>query len=90
MDELESFSVDLSCHGQIREVGSGSDVLGSPLKAIAHLLGVLDKQQATQLQAGEVVTTGTITKAQTIHPGETWQAELQGIALPGMTVTFTH
>jgi 2-oxo-3-hexenedioate decarboxylase len=90
IDELENFCVDLSCHGELKETGRGTQVLGSPLKAIAHLLEVLSKQGVVTLQAGEIVTTGTITTAQTIHPGETWQAELQGIGLSGMTVTFTH
>ena len=86
---LESFSIELSCDGDVREVGRGFNVLGSPLAAIAHLIAVLAKQpQYTPLQANEMVTTGTITMAQTIHPGETWQTTTEGIALPGLSVKF--
>lgn len=40
------------------------------------------------LQANEMVTTGTVTAAQAVHSGETWRTEIEGIALPGLSVTF--
>lgn len=87
---LESFTLALSCDGRLVETGRGSNVLGSPLNAIAHLLSVLAKQpNAIPLEAGEIVTTGTITSAQTVRPGEAWRSDLQGIGLPGLTVDFT-
>ena len=86
---LETFSVALSCNGDLREVGLGSSVLGSPLAAVAHLISVLAKQpQYEPVQANEIVTTGTITTAQSIRPGELWRTELEGVALPGLTVEF--
>jgi 2-keto-4-pentenoate hydratase len=86
---LERFSLTLSCEGNMREVGTGANVLGSPLIAVAHLLGVLAKQpQYMPLQANEMVTTGTITNAFSVSPGETWKTELDGIALPGLSVAF--
>lgn len=90
IEALESFSIALSCDSTVREVGIGSNVLGSPLAAIAHLITVLAKQpQQMPLQANEMVTTGTVTTAQSIFAGETWRTELQGIALPGLSVEFT-
>src|SRR5665811_671966 len=84
---LERFSLTLSCDGAVREVGKGSNVLGSPLAAIAHLITVLAKQpQYMPLQANEMVTTGTLTAALSVHAGETWRTELEGIALPGLSV----
>lgn len=86
---LESFSLTLSCEGQDPERGRGSNVLGSPLLAIAHLVAVLERQPgAVPLQAGEIVTTGTITTARSVRAGETWQSELEDIGLPGLTVDF--
>ena len=65
---LDRFAVALSCDGNVREVGRGSNVLGSPLAAIAHLLAVMAKQRQTMpLQANELVTTGTLTLALPIH-----------------------
>jgi hypothetical protein len=35
-----------------------------------------------------MVTTGTITTAQSVSAGETWRTELQAIALPGLSLDF--
>ena len=67
--DIENFTVTLSCDGDVREQGKGSNALGSPLKAVCHLIRVLAKQeQAPPIQPGEVVTTGTLTAALPIHP----------------------
>ncbi len=82
---LEAFTLDLSRDGRHVESGRGANVLASPLAAIAHLVSVLASQPgALPLGAGEVVTTGTITAAHAVRPGETWRSELKGIALPGL------
>ena len=86
---LESFSVTLSCNGEVKEVGRGANMLGSPLAAIAHLTALLANQQnGVPLQANELVTTGTLTVAHSIQAGETWSTELEGIPLPGISVQF--
>lgn len=85
---LERFTLILSCDGQLRDSGTGANVLGNPVSAIVHLMSVLE-EHAMPLQAGEMVTTGTITSAELIHPGETWRTEIAGIGLPGLSVTFT-
>jgi 2-keto-4-pentenoate hydratase len=86
---LESFSIDLFCDGDLRALGKGRNVLGSPLAAIAHLIAVLAKQPlSVPLQANEIVTTGTVTSAQVVRPGETWRTAIDGIALPGLTAKF--
>ena len=87
--DLENFTVTLSCDSDACERGKGANALGSPLKAIVHLIGVIAKQPyAIPLQPGELVTTGTLTAALSIHPGQTWSTKLKGIALPGITVSF--
>jgi 2-oxo-3-hexenedioate decarboxylase len=88
--ELESFSIVLTCDGVVRDTGVGANVLGHPLAALAHLIAVLaDQPQYQPLQAGDMVSTGTITAAHEIHIGETWRTELNGIALPGLGATFS-
>ena len=73
----------------VRELSRGTNVLGSPLIALAHLVTVLSKQpENPPLQPGEIVTTGTITTAQAIQADESWQTELNGIALPGLAIEF--
>lgn len=89
-DSLRSFSVALSCDGVVKEVGRGSNVLGSPLAALAHLVSVLaSRPESEPLRAGEIVTTGTLTAAYPVDAGEVWQTEMRGIALPGLKVAFT-
>ncbi len=86
---LAAFRVELACDGQVRDSGSGANVLGSPLAAIAHLCAVLAEQRdEPPLAAGELVSTGTLTMAHAVRPGETWRTAIAGIALPGLTVAF--
>jgi 2-keto-4-pentenoate hydratase len=64
-------------------------VLGSPLSALRHLLAVLEKQPwAKPLAPGEILTTGTLTDAQPVKPGEKWHTRLEGLDLPGMVLEF--
>jgi len=87
--QLERFTVALLCEENTREHGRGSNVLGSPLAAAAHLISLLAKQpQAKALQADELVATGTLTRAMPILAGETWSTVLDGINLPGISLTF--
>ena len=87
---LARFSLTLSCNGVLRETGLGSNVLGHPLAAIAHLMAVLTQQPSSQpIKANELVTTGTVTTAPPLLAGQTWRTELQGIALPGLSAVFT-
>ena len=85
---LDAFTLTLSgpneCH-----TGASQDVLGSPLLALAHLVGTLTAQNAPALQAGDVITTGTLTDARPIHAGQRWRTDLSGTALPGLDVTFS-
>ena len=48
---------------------SAPDVLDSPALALAHLTRVLHDQGAAPVQAGDIVTTGTITDAWPVEPG---------------------
>lgn len=69
--------------------GLGANVLGNPLAAVAHLQALLARERPQDLiQAGEVVTTGTVTDAWAVQPGQTWSTRLQGIGLSGLRVRF--
>lgn len=89
LSQLASFSIDLSCDGIKRETGAGRNVLGNPISAVAHLLRVLGTSGNSGLiGAGELVTTGTLTKAYPIRAEERWETELHGINMPGLAVQF--
>ena len=87
---LETLTLTLYRDGQLVDQGRGANALGSPLAALAHLVALLAAQpEAPPLQAGEWVTTGTLTAAFPVAPGQRWHTALQGIALPGLDVEFT-
>jgi 2-oxo-3-hexenedioate decarboxylase len=86
---LASFSLDLYRDGRRIDSGKGANALDSPLAATAHLVAVLAQQRRAPLAAGELVTTGTITGAHPVRPGETWRTEISGIALPGLEIAFS-
>jgi 2-oxo-3-hexenedioate decarboxylase len=48
-----------------------------------------DQPEAPPLAAGEIVSTGTLTDAHPVAPGEIWRTEISGIPLRGLTLSFT-
>lgn len=86
---LPFLKVALAQDGRTRDTGVGSNVLGSPLLALAHLVDLLARQpDAPPLAAGEIVTTGTLTDAHPVAPGETWNTDLHGFALRNLSIEF--
>jgi 2-oxo-3-hexenedioate decarboxylase len=86
---LSSFGITLKRDGAVVDRGQASNVLDGPLSALRHLVGVLaDDPVNPPLAAGEIVTTGTLTRAFPIAPGETWATELTGAALGPISVTL--
>jgi 2-oxo-3-hexenedioate decarboxylase len=87
---LSSFEIDLACNGEAVDHGLARNVLDGPLFALRHLIDVLAEDGSNPpLAAGEVITTGTLTGAPMIRPGEVWSTRLTGIALQGVTVRFS-
>jgi len=87
---LPVFELELRRGGAVVERGVGANVLDSPALALVHLAGVLARQpQFPALAAGEIVTTGTITDAWPVAPGETWSSDYGALGLPGLTLSFT-
>ncbi|MHB8466913.1 MAG: 2-keto-4-pentenoate hydratase [Acidimicrobiales bacterium] len=87
---LPEFEVTLARDGEVVDRGVGANVLGSAALALAHLARVLaDQPGAAPLSAGEIVTTGTITNAWPIAPGERWTSDYGRLGLGGLTVTFS-
>ena len=67
--------------------GVGANVLGSPLIALGFLVDLLKKQaEAPPLRAGEIVSTGVLTDAHPVAPGDVWRTEVTG--LQGLTIVF--
>ena len=86
---LSSFDIDLCRDGGAVDRGNAANVLGGPLSALRHLVGLLAHDRVNPpLAAGEIVTTGTLTRAMPIAPGETWSTALHGIPLDGIRLRF--
>jgi 2-oxo-3-hexenedioate decarboxylase len=86
---VPAFEVELMRGDTVVERGSGANVLGSPLRALAHLRDVLSTQPwAPPLGAGEIVTTGTLTDAHAVRPGEMWRASYGTLGVEGFTLTM--
>ncbi len=70
--------------------GVGANVLDSPLLSLAFLVEILAEQKnSPQLQAGEIISTGTLTDAHPVQAGETWSTDLHGFAARGLELVFT-
>jgi len=89
--QLHDCRVTLSRNGEVRDRGVGANALGHPASALAHLADVLARQQQFEpLAAGEIITTGTLTAALPIRPGETWSSGYEGLpGVTGLTLSFT-
>ncbi|ACA15581.1 Hydratase/decarboxylase [Methylobacterium sp. 4-46] len=87
---LAGFRITLLRDGAEADRGRAENVLGGgPLAALRHLVRVLaEDPESPPLAAGEVVTTGTLTRALPVAPGETWSTRLDGLPLAGVTVAF--
>jgi 2-oxo-3-hexenedioate decarboxylase len=87
---LARFEIDLKHDGRVADHGQAANVLDGPLSALRHLVDLLAHDRVNPpLEAGEIVTTGTLTRALPVRPGETWSTDLAGVALDGIRVRFT-
>lgn len=88
-EKLRRFEVVVSRDGRQQARGIGANVLGSPLLAFAYLAEVLSLQSRFEpVQAGEVVSTGTLTGPMPVSAGEEWSTTMSGIDLPGLSMSI--
>lgn len=86
---LAQAQVRLLRDGAQVDEGRGANVLDGPLQALRHFLQELRAcPGAADLQAGDVVTTGTWTDAHPVQTGQAWRADFRG-ALAPLEVRFT-
>jgi 2-oxo-3-hexenedioate decarboxylase len=86
---LATFEIDLKREGEVVDHGRAANVLDGPLSALRHLVDLLAQDPVNPpLAAGEIVTTGTLTRAFPVAPGETWTTQLTGVALDPVRVRF--
>lgn len=89
VDRLASFTVALEKNGHVVAQGAGKNSLKSPALCLGELGSALVKQGAP-LAAGEYVSSGTLTEAQLIAPGDTFIAVVDGVGLPSLQVRVSR
>ncbi len=88
---LPAFELTLRKDGQEAERGTGRNVLDSPALALGHLVRLLATQPAMPpLAPGELVTTGTLTDAWFVAPGETWASDYGNLGVTGLSLRLVQ
>ena len=86
-DDLAAMRVTLSCDGQQMDSGVGAIVLDGPLNALRLWVDAMALHTpAWHIEAGDVVTTGTITDAWPLSPGQAWTTTLSEERLKPLTL----
>jgi 2-oxo-3-hexenedioate decarboxylase len=89
-DELAGLALALARDGAEVDAGRGTNVLDGPLNALRLWLEAMAQHSPLwRVQAGDVVTTGTITDAWPMSPGEVWRSRPDHAALHGLTLRTT-
>ncbi len=89
VSNLAGFEIELLRDGAVVDRGRAANVLDGPLSALRHLVGLLARDPVySPLATGDIVTTGTLTRAFPILPGESWSTRLHGIELGSRPVWF--
>ena len=86
---LSTFEIDLSRDGTLMDRGRATNVMEGPLSTLRYLMELLANDPVNPpLGAGEIISTGTLTRALPCVSGETWMAKPTGIALGDITLRF--
>ena len=84
---LPALAIEVRCDGAAVARGRGRDVLGGPLTALRFAVeDIAGRADAPPLAAGEVVTTGTLTGAHPVAPGQLWTTRITGAPLDGLAL----
>jgi 2-oxo-3-hexenedioate decarboxylase len=85
LDALSNFEIELFCDDKLIDHGHARNVLDGPLTALRHFVELLAKDSGNApLAAGEIVTTGTVTKAFPVAPGQRWHTAVHRLPVKGI------
>jgi 2-oxo-3-hexenedioate decarboxylase len=86
---LTNFEIELFCDGRPLDKGHALNVLEGPLSTIRYVMDLLARDPDNPpLAAGEIISTGTLTRALPVKAGESWTTRLKGIALQDAGIHF--
>jgi 2-oxo-3-hexenedioate decarboxylase len=85
--DLAALRVELLCDGHVVDRGQGAVVLDGPLHALRLWIDAMARHTpGWPIRPGDVVTTGTITDAWALAPGQTWSTRLSDARLTALTL----
>ena len=85
--ETAALTVTLHRDGQAVETGHATIVLDGPLNALRLWVdGMAEHTPGWPIRPGDIVTTGTITDAWPMQPGQRWHTSLSDVRLQGLTL----
>ena len=87
--ELSAFTVRLLRNNGLVEEGAGKNALENPASCVGELSEALKRRGGETLQAGDLISTGTLTTSLPIAAGDTWIASLSGIPPSSLTLRVT-
>jgi 2-oxo-3-hexenedioate decarboxylase len=87
--QLGTFKLKLFKNDVFVEEGGGHNVLRNPALALGEFAAALSRSPwAEPLNAGELVSTGSLTTPMLIAPGESWRAEPDGLPVAPLTMNL--
>jgi 2-oxo-3-hexenedioate decarboxylase len=87
---LAALRVELQLDGRTVDTGTGANVLDGPVQALKAWVDEMPRRTpAWRIEPGHVVTTGTITDAAPMGPGQRWTTVLSDPRLHGLALA-TH
>ena len=87
--EMSAFTVRLLRNSELVEEGAAKNALKSPVLCIGELAEALQRRSGETLQAGDIISTGTLTTSLPITVGDVWIASLNGIPPSSLTLRIT-
>jgi 2-keto-4-pentenoate hydratase len=90
VEQLARFKVKIFKAGEFVEEGTGKNSLKSPALCLAELAAAIGRRfPEDPLSAGEIVSSGTLTAGHLTAAGDEWKVELEGLALPSLTLCLS-
>jgi len=87
--DLAEFTLRLLKNNELVEEGAAKNALKSPALCVGELSEAMKRRGGETLQAGELISTGTLTTSLPIAAGDTWIASLSGIPPSSLTLRVT-
>jgi 2-keto-4-pentenoate hydratase len=91
LEELPKTKVRVSRNRELVEEGLGKNSLGNPAQCLAELgAAILRRAPDEPLNAGELVSSGTLTAGHLADGGNTWTAEVTGLPLAPLSMRLNQ